>query len=204
MHGGGSLITDSEDEEVITAGFSMTLQQPKARGRDEDESSGDEDFVPGTSSRPAPRVGNLHPILGSRSFPVFDLISIEHTDREVRKVIRKVIKAVHPGIYGKGNNSYWRRQVSTASLKSVIGKQIAGSRETIAPSDIVDWFDMSIGNNVNKGPDIEAFKVPGVSWIQFKVLILDHHGVLCGVDNSSTEPAAKKARWESLHCIAPD
>ena len=119
------------------------------------------------------------------------LCSFESKAAPVNWLLRRAIQAVWPhslteaGLYsyGMGDNIYWRQEVDTSLLQSWRAREVVGDRQTFSLATFIDWEGMkNFGNSFNKGPSKEAFKCPVKFWTYFKIVIIEHHAILCGVN----------------------
>ena len=122
------------------------------------------------------------------------LCAIETKAKAVNWLLRRAIQAVWPhglnegGVYnyGVGDNVYWRQEVDTALLQSNRAKEIVGHRQTFSLATFINWEDLkNLGNTFNKGPSKEAFKRPVKFWSHFKIVIIEHHAIICGINVNS-------------------
>ena len=99
-----------------------------------------------------------------------------------------------------GDNIYWRQEVDTALLQSRRAREVVGDRQTFSLATFIDWEGMKgLGNIFNKGPNKEAFKCPIKFWNYFKIVIIEHHAIICRVNvndghEAAVPVAAKKRR----------
>ena len=122
------------------------------------------------------------------------LCAIETKAKAVNWLLRRAIQAVWPhglnegGVYnyGVGDNIYWRQEVDTTLLQSNRAKEIVGYRQTFSLATFINWEDLkNLGNTFNKGPSKEAFKRPVKFWSHFKIVIIEHHAIICGINVNS-------------------
>lgn len=139
-------------------------------------SDSDDDFVklPPKKKKVLPSIP-LHPILGDRKFPSFPegpLSAIEKLPSKqkhsiITSKVRLALRAVKPGLYGKGSNHHWDKMIHTRELKSPTSLSIVGDKQVFSLSMFLPWDKLP--SEFNKGPAPEDFVVPGISWAKFKV-----------------------------------
>ena len=85
--------------------------------------------------------------------------------------------------YGAGTNHYWATEVPTTSLQSSRSKALVEGMEVVSLDMFIDWASLAnLGNNFTMGPDRSLFECPIKFWSVMKILIIDHHAALCGVN----------------------
>ena len=137
----------------------------------------DDDFVTPKKNKEA-QEQPAHPILGHGSFPNFEAPLCEIEDFMTRKrqktigaLCRKVIKAVRPGVRGKGANLHWGKSVRTEALTTKIANALVENKVEFSLADFLPWSKMHL-KDFNSGPTKKDFLIPVKSWDHFQVLFL--------------------------------
>ena len=86
----------------------------------------------------------------------------------VRSLSRKVIKAVRPGVRGKGVNQHWSKTVDVKSLKSAISISMVKGLARFSLEQFLPWEKMRV-KEFNTGPVAQDFLIPVKSWDCFQV-----------------------------------
>ena len=140
----------------------------------------DDDFVPKLITTQPKNV--LHPVLGSRLFPVMEetLASIENLpsksrQKSIASLTRKVIKAVQPGVRGKCVNQWWSKSIGLENLKTHTARAIVGVRASFSLQDFLPWTKMNL-KNFNSGPNMDDYLIPVKSWESFQVILSSMFG----------------------------
>ena len=81
---------------------------------------------------------------------------------------RKVIRAVSPGVKGKGVNLHWCKTVEVKSLKLATCLSMVTGRSTFSLDQFLPWEKMKL-RDYNAGPDAQDFLIPVKSWEYFQV-----------------------------------
>ena len=81
---------------------------------------------------------------------------------------RKVIRAVSPGVKGKGVNQHWCKTVEVKSLKLATCVSMVSGRSTFSLDQFLPWQKMRL-RDYNAGPDAQDFLIPVKSWECFQV-----------------------------------
>lgn len=125
----------------------------------------------------------LHPVLDNRTFPPLQL-DIKNIKQEVSlhgsQIMCNVVQAVCPNGYGEGQNIFWYRRVPSSLLQSHAARTLVTGLINVAPGDFIDWKNMKIGSNFHNSPKT-GFLIPA-AWRNLKVLIVEHHAIICGVN----------------------
>lgn len=130
--------------------------------------------------------------LGLRAFPDFKpgqyLDQIAHVPKVLQANTRAIIKALSPRKpgsaravpYGFGTNPAWDTPVLASKLQMAESREIVGALEQFSLGTIIPWACFAIGDHFTRGPDLTNCLVPVTSWRKLKVLIIEHHSLLCG------------------------
>ena len=62
---------------------------------------------------------------------------------------------------------------------------MVGDRQTFSLATFIDWEGMkNLGTFISIRPSKEAFKCPVKFWSYFKIVVIEHHAILCGVNTN--------------------